>query len=69
MTLTLCDVGPRDGLQNEATTLEPATRAELVNRLAAAEVAIDELIEMTSPSLPGKSQAKFGNENGNTVLH
>ena len=36
MRLTLCDVGPRDGLQNEAKTLEPATRAELVNRLAAA---------------------------------
>jgi isopropylmalate/homocitrate/citramalate synthase len=36
LTLTLCDVGPRDGLQNEAETLEPAVRAELVNRLAAA---------------------------------
>jgi isopropylmalate/homocitrate/citramalate synthase len=36
LTLTLCDVGPRDGLQNEAEALEPATRAELVNRLAAA---------------------------------
>jgi isopropylmalate/homocitrate/citramalate synthase len=36
LTLTLCDVGPRDGLQNEAEVLEPATRAELVNRLAAA---------------------------------
>ena len=36
MALTLCDVGPRDGLQNEAEALEPATRAELVNRLAAA---------------------------------
>ena len=36
MTLTLCDVGPRDGLQNEAEVLEPAARAELVNRLAAA---------------------------------
>jgi isopropylmalate/homocitrate/citramalate synthase len=36
MPLTLCDVGPRDGLQNEAETLEPSTRAELVNRLAAA---------------------------------
>jgi hydroxymethylglutaryl-CoA lyase/(R)-citramalyl-CoA lyase len=34
--LTLCDVGPRDGLQNEAETLEPSTRAELVDRLAAA---------------------------------
>jgi hydroxymethylglutaryl-CoA lyase/(R)-citramalyl-CoA lyase len=32
----LCDVGPRDGLQNEPEVLEPAVRAELVNRLAAA---------------------------------
>jgi len=36
LRLTLCEVGPRDGLQNEAETLEPASRAELVNRLAAA---------------------------------
>jgi isopropylmalate/homocitrate/citramalate synthase len=36
LPLTLCDVGPRDGLQNEAETLEPSTRADLVNRLAAA---------------------------------
>ena len=36
MTLILCDVGPRDGLQNESEVLEPAVRAELVNRLAAA---------------------------------
>jgi len=34
--ITLCDVGPRDGLQNEPETLPPATRAELVSRLAAA---------------------------------
>jgi len=36
LALTLCDVGPRDGLQNEAEALEPSTRAKLVNRLAAA---------------------------------
>ena len=36
MSITLCDVGPRDGLQNEADVLEPAVRAELANRLAAA---------------------------------
>ena len=30
LSLTLCDVGPRDGLQNEAEVLEPAVRAELV---------------------------------------
>jgi hydroxymethylglutaryl-CoA lyase/(R)-citramalyl-CoA lyase len=36
MPLILCDVGPRDGLQNEPETLPPETRAELVDRLAAA---------------------------------
>jgi hydroxymethylglutaryl-CoA lyase/(R)-citramalyl-CoA lyase len=34
--LILCDVGPRDGLQNEPETLAPEVRAELVDRLAAA---------------------------------
>jgi len=34
--LTICDVGPRDGLQNEPETLAPHVRAEFVNRLAAA---------------------------------
>jgi isopropylmalate/homocitrate/citramalate synthase len=36
LALTICDVGPRDGLQNESEALEPAVRAELVNRLAGA---------------------------------
>jgi isopropylmalate/homocitrate/citramalate synthase len=34
--LTICDVGPRDGLQNEPETLVPQVRGEFVNRLAAA---------------------------------
>ena len=38
MRVTICDVGPRDGLQNEADVLQPGVRAELVNRLAAAGV-------------------------------
>jgi isopropylmalate/homocitrate/citramalate synthase len=38
MHVTICDVGPRDGLQNEPETLPPSTRAELVNRLAAARL-------------------------------
>ena len=38
MEVTLCDVGPRDGLQNEPEMLAPATRAELVNRLAKARL-------------------------------
>src|SRR2546423_1899409 len=36
MQVLLCDVGPRDGLQNEPNVLPPETRAELVDRLAAA---------------------------------
>ena len=31
--VTICDVGPRDGLQNGEAILEPEVRAELVNRL------------------------------------
>ena len=34
MGFTICDVGPRDGLQNEPETLAPHVRAEFVNRLA-----------------------------------
>ena len=34
--MTICDVGPRDGLQNEPETLAPAVRAELIDRLAGA---------------------------------
>jgi hydroxymethylglutaryl-CoA lyase/(R)-citramalyl-CoA lyase len=36
--VTLCDVGPRDGLQNEPDVLSAATRAELVSRLTAARL-------------------------------
>jgi isopropylmalate/homocitrate/citramalate synthase len=33
--ISICEVGPRDGLQNERDVLPPETRAELINRLAA----------------------------------
>jgi isopropylmalate/homocitrate/citramalate synthase len=36
MQVLLCDVGPRDGLQNEPDVLPAEVRAELVDRLAAA---------------------------------
>jgi isopropylmalate/homocitrate/citramalate synthase len=35
MRVLICDVGPRDGLQNEPEMLPPSARAELVDRLAA----------------------------------
>ena len=34
-SVTVCDVGPRDGLQNEDRVLAPAVRSELIGRLAA----------------------------------
>src|SRR5256714_12614587 len=38
MRVILCDVGPRDGLQNEPDVLPVETRAELIDRLAAARL-------------------------------
>jgi isopropylmalate/homocitrate/citramalate synthase len=35
IAVTVCDVAPRDGLQNDAVTLAPEVRAELCRRLAA----------------------------------
>ena len=49
MTITICDVGPRDGLQNEAEVLEPPVRAELVNRLAAAGLPAIEAVSFVHP--------------------
>jgi isopropylmalate/homocitrate/citramalate synthase len=46
--VTICDVGPRDGLQNEAQTLRPEVRAELVNRLAAAGLPKVEAVSFVS---------------------
>ena len=47
--VTICDVGPRDGLQNEPETLEPAVRAELVGRLVAAGVRAAEVASFVDP--------------------
>jgi hydroxymethylglutaryl-CoA lyase/(R)-citramalyl-CoA lyase len=47
--VVVCDVAPRDGLQNDATHLEPAVRAELVNRLAAAGVPRIETVSFVNP--------------------
>ena len=50
MSVTICDVGPRDGLQNDPKTLPPETRAELVNRLAAAGVPRIEAVSFVNPA-------------------
>jgi hydroxymethylglutaryl-CoA lyase/(R)-citramalyl-CoA lyase len=51
MAFIICDVGPRDGLQNEAKILEPAVRAELCDRLAAAGVKRMEAASFVNPKL------------------
>ena len=48
--VTICDVGPRDGLQNQAVTLEPAVRADLVGRLAATGVPRIEAVSFVNPT-------------------
>ncbi|HET7421269.1 MAG TPA: hydroxymethylglutaryl-CoA lyase [Candidatus Dormibacteraeota bacterium] len=49
--MIVCDVGPRDGLQNEAKTLDPGVRAELCDRLAAAGVKRMEAASFVNPKL------------------
>ena len=49
MRVTVCDVGPRDGLQNEPETLEPTIRAELVERLARAGLPRIEAVSFVHP--------------------
>src|SRR5260370_16948339 len=51
VALIVCDVGPRDGLQNEPRALEPAVRAELCDRLAAAGLRRIEAASLVNPKL------------------
>jgi isopropylmalate/homocitrate/citramalate synthase len=66
LALTLCDVGPRDGLQNENEALEPAVRAELVNRLASAGLPRVEAVSFVRddrvPQMAGAEEAVAGIE-------
>ena len=48
--MTICDVGPRDGLQNDAVVLEPRVRAELVDRLAGAGLPRIEAVSFVHPA-------------------
>lgn len=51
MSVTICDVAPRDGLQNQPVTLAPALRAELIDLLAAAGVSRIEAASFVSARL------------------
>ncbi|UGS39151.1 hydroxymethylglutaryl-CoA lyase [Capillimicrobium parvum] len=47
--IEICEVGPRDGLQNEERALAPEVRAELCNRLAAAGLPRIEAVSFVNP--------------------
>jgi isopropylmalate/homocitrate/citramalate synthase len=47
--VSVVDVGPRDGLQNEPDVLAPAVRAELVGRLVAAGIGAVEVASFVDP--------------------
>ena len=47
--MTVCDVGPRDGLQNEREILPPSVRAELASRLARSGLPVIEVASFVDP--------------------
>ena len=49
--INLCDVGPRDGLQNDEAVLAPTVRAELCERLAATGLPRVEAASFVHPKL------------------
>jgi isopropylmalate/homocitrate/citramalate synthase len=72
MRVTICDVGPRDGLQNEPETLAPAVRAELVSRLAAAGVPRIEAVSFVRddrvPQMAGAEEVVAAAQRGKAEL-
>src|SRR5260370_11665143 len=47
--VTICEVGPRDGLQNESTTLPVEVKAEFIARLTAAGLRVVEATSFVHP--------------------
>jgi isopropylmalate/homocitrate/citramalate synthase len=51
VNVSICDVAPRDGLQNESTHLAPAVRAALADRLVDAGLTRVEVASFVNPQL------------------
>jgi hydroxymethylglutaryl-CoA lyase/(R)-citramalyl-CoA lyase len=72
MDVTVCDVGPRDGLQNEPETLAPSVRAELVTRLARAGLPRIEAVSFVRddrvPQMAGAEEVVAASERGEAEL-
>jgi hydroxymethylglutaryl-CoA lyase/(R)-citramalyl-CoA lyase len=69
--ISISEVGPRDGLQNEKDVVPPATRAELVNRLAATGVPRIEAVSFVRddavPQMAGAEEVVEGIERRDRV--
>jgi hydroxymethylglutaryl-CoA lyase len=72
MDVLICDVGPRDGLQNEPGTLVPAVRADLVSRLAAARLRRIEAVSFVRdervPQMAGAEEVVAAADRGSAEL-
>jgi hydroxymethylglutaryl-CoA lyase/(R)-citramalyl-CoA lyase len=72
MSVLVCDVGPRDGLQNEPEVLAPAVRAELVSSLAAAGLRRIEAVSFVRadrvPQMAGAEEVVAGAGRGTAEL-
>ena len=71
--VTVVDVGPRDGLQNEPEVLAPEVRAELVNRLARAGLPVVEAASFVDPrrvpQMAGAEEVVTGIERAEGVVY
>jgi isopropylmalate/homocitrate/citramalate synthase len=69
----MCEVGPRDGLQNEKEVLAPETRAELVNQLATAGLPVVEAVSFVSaervPQMAGAEEVVEGIERRDGTIY
>ncbi|HZQ80765.1 MAG TPA: hydroxymethylglutaryl-CoA lyase [Gaiellaceae bacterium] len=72
MRVTICDVGPRDGLQNEPEALAPGVRAELVSRLAAGGLSRIEAVSFVRddrvPQMAGAEEVVAAADRGRAEL-
>ncbi len=72
MPLTICDVGPRDGLQNEPDVLSPPARAALVGELAAAALRRIEAVSFVRddlvPQMAGAEEVISAADRGSSEL-
>lgn len=73
MNIVVCDVGPRDGLQNQPITLAQETRSALVNMLAAAGLPRIEAVSFVSerhvPQMADAEQVVAGIERVDGVVY